>query len=225
MKERTTKSNNGTQKSIFPLKDAQIAVAWLNAAKSERDLAPYQRVTKIRNRLADFCTLRTELQEPWVAFQRKLRTAGKGEAVQFPGLSAKNALHRRAVRLETEINRALAKYTFHPAVFYSVGFDTWQSGMISSHRPRLFLVEIVPGTIVSEAEAARSIVQLSLFGDLRKVQICRSCKDRWFVCAKKNYQFCSRECRERFYESDPKFLDRKAANQRTYRQNLKRLGL
>ena len=75
---------------------------------------------------------------------------------------------------------------------------------------------------ISEADAVISLVRLAETGDLRKVRRCEMCKERWLVAAKRNYRFCSDRCRETFYASSSDYHSRKAANQRRYRENLKR---
>jgi hypothetical protein len=75
---------------------------------------------------------------------------------------------------------------------------------------------------ISEADAALALVRLDLTGELAKVALCRMCKARWVVVSKSSYQFCSRQCREGFYTTSPDYHDRKAANQKRYRLNLRR---
>ena len=73
---------------------------------------------------------------------------------------------------------------------------------------------------VTEADAALSLVRLSAVGDLEKVRLCEVCRERWLAATHRNYRFCSKECRERFYETQPDYHQRKAKNQRKYRVNL-----
>jgi hypothetical protein len=93
--------------------------------------------------------------------------------------------------------------------------------MVPDQKERWFQMYVGDQTI-SEADAVISLVRLAETGDLRKVRLCEMCKERWRVAAKRNYRFCSGECREAFYAKAPDYHSRKAANQRKYRENLKR---
>ena len=76
---------------------------------------------------------------------------------------------------------------------------------------------------INEGDAVISLVRLAETGELVKVRLCEMCKERWRVAAKRNYRFCSDQCREGFYTKSPDYHSRKAANQRKYRENLKRI--
>ena len=212
-----------SQKSLFPLSDGHIVARWLNAAKDARAGASYQRVASVGDHLHEFGKLRGKLQEPWVDYQRKLRTAGGlGKEVRFQGLSKKTTLNRKTSGVETVLNKALRRYVFRPSVTYSLAYDTLRGVMNPDKDPRGFNAEIVPGITISEADAVLSLLQLDLLGDLDRLRLCRTCKARWFLAAKKNYRFCGPICRAEFYKSEPEYLPRKRRNQREYRQRLKR---
>jgi hypothetical protein len=74
---------------------------------------------------------------------------------------------------------------------------------------------------VTEADAALSLVRLHAMGDLGKVRLCEVCRKRWLAANHSNYRFCSKECRERFFQNEPDYHKRKAKNQQKYRENLK----
>ena len=93
--------------------------------------------------------------------------------------------------------------------------------MVPDENKRWFQMHIGNETI-SEADAVISLVRLAESGDLGKVRLCEMCKERWRVAAKRNYRFCSDQCREAFYAKAPDYHSRKAANQRKYREGLKR---
>ena len=67
-----------------------------------------------------------------------------------------------------------------------------------------------------------ALMRLAEIGDLHKVCMCEVCKASWLFAAKSNYRFCSAQCREAFYAKAPEYHSRKAANQRNYRERLKR---
>ena len=93
--------------------------------------------------------------------------------------------------------------------------------MVPDDNRRWFQMTIGDETI-SEADVVVSLVRLAECRELKKVRLCETCKRRWLVAAKSNFRFCSDRCREDFYAKSPDYHDRKAANQRRYRDNLKR---
>ena len=74
---------------------------------------------------------------------------------------------------------------------------------------------------ITEGDVAMALVRLYADGDLGKVRLCETCHNQWRVAAHSNYRFCSKECREQFYKSQPDYHERKAKNQRQYRKNEK----
>jgi len=233
---RTT-AQSARQERWLVLSDANVAALWLNAAKAAKALASYQRVVLIRQQLEDFRVRRTMLQPDPKAWetayreleeQRSLVKAGKkGRTVNFPGgrgyidSPAYKKLYRQAERLHSRLNRVLLRYAFRPRVTYDVAVDIWRGGMVPDRKSRWFQMKIDRETTISEADAALSLVRLDLIGEIEKVRLCENCAERWFV-AKKNFRFCSGGgCREASYAKDPKYLRRKANNQREYRKRLK----
>ena len=94
--------------------------------------------------------------------------------------------------------------------------------MVPDSNKRWFQMKINAWTI-SEADVVLALVRLDLSGEVHKVRLCEMCKDRWRVAEKSNYRFCSAQCREAFYVSQPGYDEQKAKNQRKYRTNLKKI--
>src|SRR5580704_11623474 len=172
---------------MFALSDADVAVRWLNAAKAAKARASYNRVASIREQLEEFGILRVKIQEPYVTARRSLKI---GQTTRIPGLSKHSRLHRKAQRIKTALNKALSRYVFRPHVSYNPSYDVWRGGVFPDESSRWFRAKIVPGTIVSEAVAAMSLVNLDAVGDIGKVRLCIMCDARWFVGAKRNFRFC-----------------------------------
>jgi hypothetical protein len=132
-------------------------------------------------------------------------------------LQVQRQLHERHVAL----NLALARYAFRPRATYVIAGRGWIFGMAPDANRRWFQTSIGNETI-SEADAVLSLVRLAETGDLVKVRLCEMCKERWLFAGKRNNRFCSDSCREEFYARSPDYHNRKAANQRKYRERLKR---
>jgi len=219
-------------------------VLWLNAAKEANATGPYERVAKIRCQLEEFGKRRPELEaygpdpEAWAAAHRELKEQGRllkkrkgvsarAGAVQFPG-GRKDAnclefqkLYAEMDSLHSELNRALYRYTFRPRLTYDVSYASWSGGMVPDNKKGSFQIEINRQATISEGDAVLSLVRLDLIGEIQKVRLCEHCSQRWFV-ARKNFHFCSGNgCREASYAKDPKYLRRKALNQKAYRNRLK----
>ena len=126
----------------------------------------------------------------------------------------------RQVRRIKEINHRLTRYVFHPTV--TLGSREERFGVIALSDSS-FLPAPENQIAVTEADAALSLVRLHAMGDLRKVRLCEVCRKRWLAASHSNYRFCSKQCREEFFQSQPDYHKRKAGNQRRYRENLKRM--
>jgi hypothetical protein len=132
-------------------------------------------------------------------------------------LRVQRQFHDRHVAL----NKALEKYVFRPRATFIIVPRLWMFGMVPDENKRRFKIHIA-GETISEADTVLSLVRLAQTGDLGKVRLCEMCKERWRVAAKRSYRFCSDQCREAFYAKSPEYHSRKAANQRKYRETLKR---
>jgi hypothetical protein len=193
-------------------------VRWLNASKGN---ASHERVVLIRRELDD-------LRSEFVAQARVYHHVSGGiirlgEALDDVGnwpkekLQVQRQLHDRHV----ELNRALGKYVFRPRATYVIANGGWIFGMVPDENRRSFQMKIGDETI-SEADAVLSLVRLAESGDLGKIRLCEMCKEVWLFAAKRNYRFCSNQCRESFYARSPDYHNRKAVNQQKYRERLKR---
>ena len=118
-----------------------------------------------------------------------------------------------------KINRGLTRYLFHPAV--TRGGREGRFGVIALADSG-FLPAPENYVGATEADAALSLVRLHVMGDLGKVRLCEVCRKRWLAATHSNYRFCSKEHREKFFQSQPDYHKRKARNQQKYRENLKR---
>ncbi len=134
-------------------------------------------------------------------------------------LRAETAESARVRRIK-EINRRLRQYVFYPCVGLEAGYEG-RFGVIALSDSGFFPAP-ANQLAVTEADAALSLARLNAMGDLEKVRLCEVCRERWLAASHSNYRFCSKECRERFEQSKPDYHQRKARNQREYRENLKR---
>lgn len=238
------------QERQISLSDATVVAHWLNVAKALKARASYRRVRNIWEQLGELRSVRLKLKEfgpdpeEWMAAirehekKKELLRAGKISQAKstFPGdrnmdnpdgEKLYQELNLKISSLPQALNKQLHRYVFRPRVDYvrlpgSIpGLqDIWAGGMAPDHRGGWFETKI-GGRPVSEADAALALVRLDLSGELHKVDLCKMCKERWFVASKVNYRFCSGKCREQFYTEDPGYLIRKAANQQKYRRNLR----
>jgi hypothetical protein len=233
-------AQNARQDRRLSLTDVHVAVLWLNAAKTSNATVSYERVTKIRYQLEEFAKRRAELEaydpDPEAssaAYQelegqrRLVRKGKKAPGVRFPGPRKDSncpefkKLYAEMERLHSALNRALYRYTFRPRLTYLVPYAMWSGGMVPDHKKGWFQIEVGRETTISEADAVLSLVRLDLTGEIQKVRLCEHCSQRWFV-ARKNFHFCSGNgCREASYAKDPKYLGRKAKNQKAYRERMK----
>ena len=115
-----------------------------------------------------------------------------------------------------KINRGLTQYVFHPCVTRRAA-GAKRFGVIALSSDSSFIPAPANYLAATEADAALSLVRLHVMGDLEKVRLCEVCRERWLAASHSNYRFCSKDCREKFYESQPDYLQRKARNQHQYR--------
>ncbi len=191
--------------SIFEKDDATFAAFCLNACMGT---AAYERLTALHRDLLQFWAETLEQQR-----QQRTRPG-------FLDLRLLGALDKRHL----EISERLARYVFRPGIAYTAVGGECRSGVVSIHRRNV--AEIRKGTVpITEADCALALVRLHAIGDLSKVRLCETCRKRWRVAAHSNYRFCSKECREQFYKSEPDYHQRKAKNQSRYRalEKLKRM--
>jgi hypothetical protein len=225
--------------TLIELSDAAVVAAWLNAAKDARAIASYKRVASVHQQLEDLHRLRKRLSEcgpdaqqdaaawrRYKAQQARLKAKLAAKPVRFPAYRNPNLdvkLRRQIAASCSALNQAMEQYAFHPQVVYgrlpgfSVLQNLWAGGMASDSNPQWFEMKI-QDWIISEAVAVLALVRLQLSGEVEKVRLCATCKERWLAAGKSNYRFHSAKCREAFYKSQPDYLERKAKNQRNYRK-------
>ena len=120
-----------------------------------------------------------------------------------------------------KINRGLTQYVFHPTV--TRGGRQGRFGVIALSASS-FIPTPANYIATTEADAALSLVRLHVMGDLGKVRLCEVCRERWLASTHSNYRFCSKDCREGFFQSQPDYHERKRRNQSKYRETLKLMG-
>jgi len=193
---------------------AALTVEWLNASKGT---AAYRRVLALRTELE---VLRVELDKPFRGIE--------WETAERP--TAKSAAHLRRMneftKRHNQLNVLLGKYSFKKALAYNLADRRWWLTDIANG-PRGPQIEIenefgVPSIRVTEAWVAAALASLAASRELSKVRLCDNCRARWLVSIRPTMdRFCSEECRKHFYTHSDAYRERKAANQRNYRKNLK----
>jgi hypothetical protein len=199
--------------------DADKVVQWLNASKGT---ASHERVVAIRQELEELPSEFATHADAYVhSFPRHLLHGDPPRERRRDWPKEKLRVQRRLGNRHAALNEALEEYVFHPRATCVILGGRWIFGMVPDESKRWYRMTIGQETI-SEADAVISLVRLAETGDLQKIRLCEMCKECWRVAAKRNYRFCSDQCREDFYASAPDYHNRKAANQRKYRENLKR---
>ncbi len=199
--------------------DADRVVQWLNASKGTPS---YVRVVAIRRELEELPSEFVIHADAYAhSFGGVLRLGEPPPEKRREWPKEKLRVQRQLRERHVALNEALKKYVFRPRATCVILSHSWIFGMVPDENKRWFQMTIGQETI-SEADAALSLVRLAETGELGKVRLCEMCKERWRVAAKRSYRFCSDRCREDFYAKAPDYHGRKAANQRRYRENLKR---
>ncbi len=199
--------------------DATLAAFCLNACMGT---PAYERLTALHRDLEQFRAETVERRQVRAALDKEIQTPAGA------GVERRNELAAHDIRLmgsldkrHLEISERLARYVFRPGIAYTAVGGECRSGVVAL--PRRNVAVIRTGSFpITEADAALALVRLHATGDLSKVRPCETCRKRWRVAAHSNYRFCSKRCREQFYESQPDYHERKAKNQRKHRENLKR---
>lgn len=126
-------------------------------------------------------------------------------------------------RRHGEISEGLSRYHLRPGISsYSAVGGECRSSLVAI--PGRKNPQIRGGSFpITEGDVAMALVRLYADGDLGKVRLCETCHNQWRVAAHSNYRFCSKECREQFYKSQPDYHERKRKNQRQHRKNLKEM--
>ena len=199
------------------ISDAQRLVKWLNGAKRT---ASHDRVMFIRNELE-------ALPRDFVANAEAYTHASNGVVQIGQALGDwpkyKLEIQQQLFDRHTQLNTLLERYIFRPRATYVIARRWWLLGMAPDDNRRWHKLQF-GYEVISEPDAVLSLLRLAETGDLRKVRLCKMCNERWLFAGKRNYRFCSDQCRERFYAKSPDYHSRKAANQRKYREKLKRIN-
>jgi hypothetical protein len=181
--------------------DAAFAVYCLNACKGTN---AYERLTLLHRDLVEFRAKAIEQQQ-----------TRRG----FLNVELMAWLDRR----HREISEGLSRYHFRPGIsgYSAVGGECRSSLVSITSRKN---PEIGGGSFpITEGDVAMALVRLYADGDIGKVRLCETCHNQWRVAAHSNYRFCSKECREQFYKSQPDYHERKRKNQEQHRKRLKRM--
>lgn len=206
------------QARLLNLGDADKAVQWLNASKGTRS---HDRVVHIRRELDALPADYSAHADAFFHSSGGVMRIGQALGGNWP--KEKLLVQRQLGERYTALQKALSKYIFHPAATYVMASRKWLFfGMVPEEKKRWFQTRI-DHQMVNEADAVMALMRLAEIGDLHKVCMCEVCKARWLFAAKRNYRFCSAQCREAFYAKAPEYHSRKAANQRKYRERLKRM--
>jgi hypothetical protein len=193
------------------MNDAAFAAYCLNGCKGTES---YDRLAALHRDLKEFRAKGIE--------QRQTR---KG----FVNLSLVGPLDR----LHREISERLSRYHLRPAITYTAfggecrgsvaTIPTRENPVIVERGSRNRAGKLVQDFSIYESDVALALVRLYADGDIDKVRLCETCKSEWRVAAHRNYRFCSKQCREHFYKSQPDYHERKAKNQARHRKTLKEM--
>jgi hypothetical protein len=181
--------------------DAAFAVYYLNVCKGT---AVHERLTSLHRDRLEFRAKASEQQQ-----------TRRG----FLNVELMVWLNRR----HGEISEGLARYHFRPGISgYSAVGGECRSSLVAI--PSRKNPQISGGSFpITEGDVAMALVRLYADGDLGKVRLCETCHNQWRVAAHSNYRFCSPECREQFYKSQPDYHERKAKNQAKLRKTKKEM--
>lgn len=202
--------------------DAVIAAEWLNSAKGT---AAYRRVIAFRGELEFLSKTLVVLRQ-----QRREAKAGRphGRAAILADANAAAELGKLQEQFRTRhnaLNQVLSRYTYIPALAYSPDFSAWRFNTVPKHRTAGQEIELSDGVMtirVTESSVIAALARLAASRELNKVRLCEQCGKRWIVSLREMDKFCKSDCREASYKKSPEFKNRKAANQRRYRERLKR---
>ena len=181
--------------------DAAFAVYCLNVCKGTK---PYERLTALHRDLTEFRAKAREQQQTRKGF------------LNVELMAWMDRRHR-------EISEGLSRYHFRPGISgYSAVGGECRSSLVAI--PGRKNPVIRGGSFpITEGEVAGAFVRLYADGDIGKVRLCETCHNQWRVAAHSNYRFCSKECREQFYKSQPNYHERKAKNQARLRKTKKEM--
>lgn len=215
--------------------DATLAVEWLNATqKSEA----YRRVFMVHQELEALGTMLNELRQ-----KERARELRNKQPIQIPleetpdDLSDEDAKKIETIRQaylkpreqfrkrHNAFNKLLASYAYVPVLDYSSDYSVWRFNAKPKRlrRPEITVNDGSSRVRVDESTVIAALCRLAANRELFKVRLCAQCEKHWRVSERAMDRFCGQKCRESFNAKSPEFHQRKAANQRKYRKNLKSL--
>ena len=201
--------------------DAIVAVEWLNAAPRT---AAYRRVIAVRAELEELGAMLASLRQQRRHWKGR-RPKSDAEILENLGAGRQSVALGEKLRLQhNALNEQLARYTHVPALAYSLDSGVWRFGMVPKHPrgPEIKISDETFDVLVNESSVVAALARLAANRELYKVRLCEQCKQVWRVSLRDIDKFCSQKCRETSYAKSPDYHTRKAANQRDYREGLKR---
>lgn len=231
------KTNTALKREIRSLSynDAAAAVEWLNA--TQRTPA-YRRVLMVRRELEEMGAMLKSLRqleqerEQWIRQNppektlkhiRKNLLSAADEAAAREAIEAKEKLRAQFRARHNVFNRKIARYAYVPVLDYSPDYGIWRFNAVPkrSRGPKIRIGDGNFNLRVDESTVIAALCRLAANRELFKVRLCAQCTKQWRVSERKIDRFCSQKCRENYYSKSPEFHERKAANQRNYRQRMK----
>ena len=170
------------------LSDAQIAAAWLNAAKGT---AAYKRVVALRAHLDHLDALLSD----------RIRGHAKNEWY----------IQQEAA------NQLLARYSFSPRVTRSPeGQRQYHAALRRLSGPSVNVTDGSTTVVISEPLAAAALARLYANTELWHVHLCQHCASQWKARVRRMDLFCSRECQLQAYSASSEYRERHARSQKTH---------
>lgn len=203
--------------------DATLAVEWLNAA---HDTAAYRRVMAVRRELDELGAMHESVRQQRQAWKSRGPKSGAEIHKNLPASTSMVALQVQFQQRHNALNQQLARYVHVPVFAYSLDSGIWRFGMVPKRPsgPEIVFEDEFERTRVhvSEASVVAALSRLAANRELYKVRLCETCRATWRVSERTIDRFCSQKCRDAFHVHAPDYKERKAANQRKYREGLKR---
>jgi hypothetical protein len=202
--------------------DVVTTVEWLNAMKGT---GAQKRVLAVRLELEELgsmlISLRRQRQDAKAA---GLGRKGPRNEQEIQGYVQRANLFNEFRERHNALNRTLTRYAFVPVLVYDINPGIWRFNAVPK-ATREPAIQVSDGNVtvqVTEASVIAALARLAANWELHKVRLCENCQERWLVSERQIDRFCSAKCRVTANEARPEFLDRKARNQKSYREREKR---
>jgi hypothetical protein len=204
--------------------DAAIAVEWLNEAQHT---AAYRRVLMVRGELEELGETLERLRQQRQEWKSRKFRRSKSDAEILNNLSVSTSmatLQEHFREHHNALNLRLARYAHVPALAYNLDSGIWRFGMVPKRPggPEIVIEDQLLRVRINEAAVIAALCRLAANRELHKVRLCEMCGERWRISERQIDRFCSPKCRDAFHINSPDYKERKAANQRKYREGLKR---